>query len=201
MIATSAGRGLMIGIEFADGQRPTRSSRRASGAACSSLGRVTPRSGCRHRWSLDRDQAATALHSSTRPSTRSPAAAVAVDARSVETLTFDCRSPEAIARFWAAVLGYEVVEVDEDNVEIREPKATAGRSCSRWSRGEVGEEPPPPRPSPSTSTADEKARVLELGAREFRYVEKGASFWTVMLDPEGNEFCVLRGPEDGWSPE
>jgi len=25
--------------------------------------------------------------------------------------------------------------------------------------------------------------------------------WTVMLDPEGNEFCVLRGPEDGWSPE
>jgi hypothetical protein len=49
--------------------------------------------------------------------------------------------------------------------------------------------------------ADEKARVLELGAREFRYVNEGGSFWTVMLDPEGNEFCVLRGPEDGWSPE
>jgi hypothetical protein len=49
--------------------------------------------------------------------------------------------------------------------------------------------------------ADEKARVSGLGAREFRYVEEGGSFWTVMLDPEGNEFCVLRGPEDGWSPE
>ena len=48
---------------------------------------------------------------------------------------------------------------------------------------------------------DEKARVLGLGAREFRYVKEGGSFWTVMLDPEGNEFCVLRGPEDGWSPE
>jgi hypothetical protein len=23
----------------------------------------------------------------------------------------------------------------------------------------------------------------------------------VMLDPEGNEFCVLRGPDDGWSPD
>ena len=54
---------------------------------------------------------------------------------------------------------------------------------------------------PATSMADEKARVSELGAREFRYVEEGGSFWTVMLDPEGNEFCVLRGPEDGWSPE
>lgn len=54
---------------------------------------------------------------------------------------------------------------------------------------------------PATSMAAEKARVLELGAREFRYVAEGGSFWTVMLDPEGNEFCVLRGPEDGWSPE
>ena len=36
------------------------------------------------------------------------------------------------------------------------------------------------------------ARVTELGAREHRYVAEGGSFWTVMLDPEGNEFCVLR---------
>ena len=40
-----------------------------------------------------------------------------------------------------------------------------------------------------------------LGASELRFVEEGGSFWTVMLDPEGNEFCVLRGPEDGWSAE
>ncbi len=25
--------------------------------------------------------------------------------------------------------------------------------------------------------------------------------WIVMQDPEGNEFCVLQGPEDGWSPQ
>ncbi|MFI5393591.1 MAG: hypothetical protein ACHQY1_07635 [Myxococcota bacterium] len=25
-----------------------------------------------------------------------------------------------------------------------------------------------------------------------------ATFWTVMADPEGNGFCVLRGPGDGW---
>jgi hypothetical protein len=34
----------------------------------------------------------------------------------------------------------------------------------------------------------------------FRRVDEGGSFWTVMHDPEENEFCVLRGPDDGWSP-
>ncbi len=54
---------------------------------------------------------------------------------------------------------------------------------------------------PATSMAEEIERVSALGASEHRYVAEGGSFWTVMLDPEGNEFCVLRGPEDGWSPE
>jgi hypothetical protein len=31
-------------------------------------------------------------------------------------------------------------------------------------------------------------------------VDEGGSYWTVMADPEGNEFCVLRGPKDGWTP-
>ena len=54
---------------------------------------------------------------------------------------------------------------------------------------------------PVTSMAEEKARVATLVAREFRYVAEEGSFWTVMLDPEGNEFCVLRGPDDGWTPK
>jgi hypothetical protein len=29
-----------------------------------------------------------------------------------------------------------------------------------------------------------------------RRVDEGGSFWTVLADPEGNEFCVLRGPQD-----
>ena len=123
-------------------------------------------------------------------------------ALSVDTLTWDCRSPEAIARFWAEVLGYEVGEVDEEDAEIRDPKGEGwpilfqfvpeGKSVKNRLHLDL---------RPATSMADEKARVSGLGAREFRYVEEGGSFWTVMLDPEGNEFCVLRGPEDGWSPE
>ena len=124
---------------------------------------------------------------------------------SVETLTWDCGSPELIARFWAGVLGYEVVEVVEvveEDAEIRDPKGEGwpilfqvvpeGKSVKNRLHLDLRS---------ATAMAKEKARVLELGARESRYVEEGGSFWTVMLDPEGNEFCVLRGPEDGWSPE
>lgn len=33
-------------------------------------------------------------------------------------------------------------------------------------------------------------RLAGLGAREVRQVEEMGSFWVVMTDPEGNEFCV-----------
>ncbi len=41
-----------------------------------------------------------------------------------------------------------------------------------------------------------------LGATVVGRVDEEGSFWTVMQDPEGNELCVLCGPEDGWpTPE
>ena len=121
---------------------------------------------------------------------------------SVETLTWDCRSPESIARFWAGVLGYEIVEFDEEDAEIRDPRGEGwpilfqvvpeGKTVKNRLHLDL---------RPATSMAEEIERVSALGASEHQYVAEGGSFWTVMLDPEGNEFCVLRGPEDGWSPE
>jgi hypothetical protein len=49
--------------------------------------------------------------------------------------------------------------------------------------------------------AAEVARLRGLGATIRERVDEGGSFWTVMQDPEGNELCVLRGPEDGWTPD
>jgi hypothetical protein len=44
---------------------------------------------------------------------------------------------------------------------------------------------------------DELARLLELGAAEVadRRLEDGRG-WFVLADPEGNEFCILRNPEE-----
>jgi hypothetical protein len=53
---------------------------------------------------------------------------------------------------------------------------------------------------PTGTMAAEVERLTELGATVRGFIEEGGSFWTQMRDVEGNEFCVLRGPGDGWAP-
>ena len=120
----------------------------------------------------------------------------------VDSLTFDCRDPAKVGTFWATVLGYEVVEIDGEGAEIRDPSGAGwriiflvvpeGNSVKNRLHLDL---------RPTSSMAEEIERVSALGASQHRYVTEGGSFWTVMLDPEGNEFCILRGPQDGWSPE
>ncbi|HET9249712.1 MAG TPA: VOC family protein [Actinomycetota bacterium] len=120
----------------------------------------------------------------------------------VDSLTFDCRDPSKVATFWAAVLGYEVVELDDEGADLRDPSGAGwpivflvvpeGKAVKNRLHLDL---------RPSGSMAEELERVQALGATQHRYVAEGGSYWTVMLDPEGNEFCILRGPKDGWSPE
>ena len=122
-------------------------------------------------------------------------------ASSVDTLTVDCADARRMADFWCAVLGYELDEVDEDGAVIVDP---GGRGWSLLFQvvpeGKAVKNRLHLDLRPPDSMAAEVGRVKGLGASEHRFVEEGGSFWTVMLDPEGNEFCVLRGPEDGWTP-
>ncbi len=120
----------------------------------------------------------------------------------VDALTFDCSDPRRMADFWCAALGYEMDDIDESDAVIVDPAGVGwsvlfqivpeGKSVKNRLHLDLRSE---------TSMAEEVERLQGLGATEFRFVEEGGSFWTVMLDPEGNEFCVLRGPRDGWSPE
>jgi len=120
----------------------------------------------------------------------------------VDSLTFDCADPKTVADFWCAVLGYELVDIDEEDANIRDPKGEGWRLLFQIvPEGKAVKNRLHLDLRPPESMAKEVDRVMALGASELRFVEEGGSFWTVMLDPEGNEFCVLRGPEDGWSPE
>lgn len=123
-------------------------------------------------------------------------------ASTVETLTFDCADPGMLAGFWSAALGYELEGIDDDGAWIKDPSG-AGFALlflivpeGKTVKNRLHLDLRPPR-----SMAEEVGRVTALGATEYRYVEEDGSFWTVMLDPEGNEFCILRGPDDGWSPD
>jgi predicted enzyme related to lactoylglutathione lyase len=42
----------------------------------------------------------------------------------------------------------------------------------------------------SKDPADEIERVVGLGAKMIERREGNGTSWTVMLDPEGNEFCI-----------
>jgi hypothetical protein len=50
-----------------------------------------------------------------------------------------------------------------------------------------------------TSTAEDREaeieRILALGARRADVGQSGGESWTVLSDPEGNEFCVVRPKE------
>jgi predicted enzyme related to lactoylglutathione lyase len=115
----------------------------------------------------------------------------------VEALTIDCADPRLVAEFWCGVLGYEITGEDEQDVEIRDPAGKGwpllfqvvpeGKAVKNRLHLDL---------SPPSTMRDEVERVSALGATMFRVVKEGGSFWTVMLDPEGNEFCVLRGPND-----
>ncbi len=122
-------------------------------------------------------------------------------ASTVDALTWDCADPRRMVEFWCAALGYVIDEIDDDDAYAVDPTGrgwpllfqTVPEGKAVKNRLHLDLRPP-------DSMAAEVERVKALGATEFRFVEEGGSFWTVMLDPEGNEFCVLRGPQDGWSP-
>ncbi|MGY1602970.1 VOC family protein [Geodermatophilus sp. SYSU D00815] len=112
-------------------------------------------------------------------------------------LVVDCRDPEALASFWAAVLDYRVLSREEDEVEIG-PEAGFGGAAPTLVFGRV----PDPTPgklrlhidvSPTDRDQDaELQRLLDLGARPADVGQTGEESWHVLQDPEGNEFCLLR---------
>jgi predicted enzyme related to lactoylglutathione lyase len=119
----------------------------------------------------------------------------------LDTITIDCADPVRLATFWAEALGFEASDLDPEGSWIDDP--TGGV------RGIFFQKVPEPKVvkvrihldlRPAVAMADEVERLVGLGATVVRRVDEGTSFWTVLHDPEGNEFCVLRGPADGWTP-
>ena len=119
-------------------------------------------------------------------------------------LVIDCQDPRRLADFWQQALDYRHLEVDPDgDVLISDRKRTPAER-------RTGGHPPllyfirvPDGPKKTKnrlhidlSPTDrdrhaEVARLLALGARPADIGQDDPG-WTVLTDPEGNEFCVLR---------
>jgi hypothetical protein len=118
----------------------------------------------------------------------------------ITEIIIDCAHPRGLARFWADVLGYQVVpDEDEDVIEIR-PAGTDAKTSVVPSLLFI--KVPEPRAGKNrlhldinTTDADQETelqRLLSLGATRVD-IGQGDVHWHVLADPEGNEFCLLRG--------
>jgi len=110
-------------------------------------------------------------------------------------LIIDCQDPRRVADFWADVLDYyETEDSEPDCIEMRGPDGGGP--------GLLFLRVPEPKTVKNRLHIDlnatdreqqaEVERLLALGARHAD-VGQGEQTWVVLADPEGNEFCVLRG--------
>jgi catechol 2,3-dioxygenase-like lactoylglutathione lyase family enzyme len=111
-------------------------------------------------------------------------------------LVVDCRDPEGLAAFWAAVLDYRVLSREDGDVEIG-PEAGFGGAAPTLVFGRVAA-PTPGKVrlhldvNPTDRDQDaELQRLLGLGATPADVGQTGEESWHVLADPEGNVFCLL----------
>ena len=118
-------------------------------------------------------------------------------------VTFDCARPQELARFWAEVLHFEVesgvhdgwasaVDPAGERPRVffqRVPEAKVVKNRIHLDVRSAG-----PRSTPMDERRPrvkaEVVRLLGLGASFVETIEDEVDHFTVMRDPEGNEFCV-----------
>ncbi len=113
---------------------------------------------------------------------------------SLHHVVVDAHDLSRLAAFWAEALHWRVLSTREREVVIGPDETADVGICFM------------PSPDPktvknrlhldlTTSAEDQEAeieRLLGLGARPVDVGQTGAESWTVLADPEGNEFCVVQ---------
>ena len=113
----------------------------------------------------------------------------------LRNVTFMTTDPGRLADFWAAALGFTERRDEDDEVLIADADWTLPRfTFQRIDEGGAGGHRPRTMHVDLTAAEDrrdEVARLVALGAEERRSVSMDDGWtWTVLADPDGNEFCV-----------
>ncbi|MEU7874611.1 VOC family protein [Dactylosporangium sp. NPDC049140] len=108
-------------------------------------------------------------------------------------IAIDAIEPRPVAEFWAAVLGWQIVEEEPDVLSLA-PAAGAlpGIDVVRVPEHKTLKNRLHLDLRADGGTQQEEAeRVLALGARRADVGQGPDVSWVVLADPEGNEFCIL----------
>ncbi len=115
------------------------------------------------------------------------------DTGPIAAVVVDSADPRALARFWDGAMDWTLHEVTDDLARMRSAKGVGPYlefvrtpdAKSGWNRVHLDV-----RPYPGDDLAAEADRLRALGATD-PGMDRSAIHWTVLADPEGNEFCLL----------
>ena len=125
---------------------------------------------------------------------------------SLVVVVVDCRDPRRQAEFWGEALGYQVRRRNPDEFQVSNPAGAGGSLYfmkvpePKAGKNRLHLDLVTPGPM-----AAEVARLAAAGAEVVEVRHDPPSLdnpdtWTVMRDPEGNEFCVTSTETlTGWA--
>jgi predicted enzyme related to lactoylglutathione lyase len=119
----------------------------------------------------------------------------------IQDITIDCQNPTALAHFWAQALDWKIGEDGTEKWAYIEKNLTPTNSDgypsflfyktpdkkSVKNRMHLDLRP--------ENQMEEVERLEKIGATRIEIGQSSdpSTTWIVMADPEGNEFCVLKG--------
>jgi hypothetical protein len=129
-------------------------------------------------------------------------------------VTIDCTAPHELADWWAEALGWQVEPQDEAFIRrmvetgaASEADTTKHRGALVWAVGAAITSPEPGRPRvlfqrvPEPKTVKNRMHfdvgtndvdaLIAHGARVLRAKGDEGLGWTILADPDGNEFCAM----------
>jgi hypothetical protein len=114
------------------------------------------------------------------------------DTGPIAAVVVDCADPRAMARFWGEAMDWTLLEATDDRALLRSAKGVGPylelvrtpHLKDGWNRVHLDL-----LPDPVEDQAAEVTRLETIGATPA--IGGGNFSWKVLVDPEGNEFCVL----------
>ena len=106
--------------------------------------------------------------------------------------TLDVQDVAVMAAFWSEALGYRADLRPDGSAKLYPP----GDGLLVWLQPSAGPKSGKNRNHPDLVADDPAAevdRLVALGARRTDVGQTGGEGFTVLADPEGNEFCILDG--------
>jgi len=112
----------------------------------------------------------------------------------VHHIVVDAHDLAALARFWARALNWQVLSEREREVVIGPHQSAPIGMCfmPATERKTVKNRLHLDLTTIAEDRDAEIDRLLLLGAQRVEIGQTGDESWTVLADPEGNEFCVVR---------